>query len=69
MPAYGADKRRQAGLPEAILGIIAVLALFYGLIASLLGKSAIHEILAGIYFLIFTTAVVGLANVRVLRSK
>ena len=45
-----------AALAKVVLYIVAVLALFSGLGAVILGKSAIHEILAAVDFLTFAVS-------------
>lgn len=53
-----------AGVGLALLGTVGVIALLSGLFAFALGTSAIHQILTGVYFLIFTVCFAAVVVVR-----
>lgn len=43
-----------------LLAMVASFAFLFGIFTALLGTSAVHQILTGVYFLIFTTALAGI---------
>lgn len=54
---------------QVVLFLVGAIALFSGAMATVLGKSAVHEILAAIYFLIFTVAVMGMGIISVAKRR
>lgn len=56
-------------IAQVVLFVVGALALFSGAMATVLGKSAVHEILAGIYFLIFTVSLMGIGIISVVRQQ